>query len=149
MFKLSKKSKDRLQGVHPNLQKVVELAIQLSSQDFGVTEGLRTIERQRELLSKRLTQTMNSKHLKQSSGYGHAVDVAPYPLSWDLGNFYPIVEAFRKAAKQLNIKIKWGGSWDILNNTGAPAKTLVENYSKMRRSQGLRPFIDGPHFELA
>lgn len=148
-FKFGNKSLERMKGVHPDLVKVMNLAIQKSSQDFSITEGLRTLAKQKTLLAQRLTTTLNSKHLPQSTGYGHAVDVAPYPVNWDLKSFYPIVEAIRAAAKELGINVKWGGSWDILNNTSASPETLVTNYSRLRKSKGKSPFIDGPHFELA
>lgn len=70
MYKLSKKSLDRMKGVHPDLVKVVKRAIQISEVDFTVTEGLRDIERQRELVKSGASKTMNSRHLT-----GHAVDL--------------------------------------------------------------------------
>ena len=147
-FSLGNTSLQKLQGVHPDLINVVKLAIQKSKQDFSVIEGLRTLERQKELVSKKLSQTLNSKHIKQSDGFGHAVDLAPYPLSWDLAKFYQIADAVREAAKELNVKVRWGGCWAVLNETTKDTKTLVEEYSASRRKQGLKAFIDGPHFEL-
>ena len=79
-YQFGKSSIQKLQGVHPDLVKVMLLAIQKSSQDFSITEGVRTLERQKELLAKKLTQTLKSNHIKQEDGFGHAVDVAPYPL---------------------------------------------------------------------
>lgn len=148
-MKLSQRSLSKLQGVHPDLVKVVQLAIQKTTQDFSVTEGLRTLERQKQLFAQKATQTLNSKHLPQSTGYGHAVDLVPYPVDWNLEKFYPIVEAVRDAANELNVKIRWGGCWAVLNDTTANPKDLVNEYSANRRKQGRKPFIDGPHFELA
>lgn len=146
---LGKKSLSRLQGVHPDLVKVVQLAITKTTQDFSVIEGVRTIARQRELLANKKTQTLNSKHLPQNDGYGHAVDLAPYPINWNLEKFYPIVDAVRESAKELNVKIRWGGCWEILNTASKSPKELVNEYSRARKKLGRKPFIDGPHFELA
>lgn len=147
-YQFGKASIQKLQGVHPNLVKVMNLAIQKSSQDFSITEGVRTLERQKELLAKKLTQTLKSNHIKQEDGFGHAVDVAPYPLSWDLEKFYPIVEAVRAAAKELGVKVRWGGAWAVLNDSAKSPKELVNEYSAERRKLGKKAFIDGPHFEL-
>lgn len=148
MYYLGPKSQEKLKGVHPKLVQVVQLAIQKSSKDFSVNEGLRSLERQHQLLAKGATTTLNSKHIKQQDGYGHAVDLIPYPLSWDLKDYYPIAQAMREAAKELNVQIRWGGCWTALNNTTTTPEQLVLDYSKTRRSQGKRAFIDGPHFEL-
>lgn len=148
MFNFGSKSLAKMQGVHPDLVKVMKLAITKSTQDFSVIEGVRTLGRQKALLAQRATTTLNSKHLPQRDGFGHAMDIAPYPLSWKLPDFYPIVEAVRASAKELGIKVRWGGSWDILNNTSASPGDLISYYSSARKKQGKRPFIDGPHFEL-
>ena len=147
-YQFGKSSIQKLQGVHPDLVKVMNLAIQKSSQDFSITEGVRTLERQKELLAKKLTQTLKSNHIKQEYGFGHAVDVAPYPLSWDLAKFYPIVEAVSAAAKELGVRVRWGGAWAVLNDSAKSPKDLVNEYSAERRKLGKKAFIDGPHFEL-
>lgn len=106
MYVLSQRSKNNLQGVHPDLVSVVKRAIQITEQDFTVIEGMRTIERQEELVAKGASQTMNSRHLT-----GHAVDLAPYPLAWDWPLFYPIADAMKQAAKELGVDLEWGGDW--------------------------------------
>lgn len=119
-FKLSTRSKDRLKGVHPDLVRVVELAITLTEVDFAITEGLRTRERQAQLLKEGKSKTMNSRHIT-----GHAVDVAAWvdnTVSWDFKYYYKIAEAMKEAAKRLSVPIVWGGDWTT--------------------------FKDGPHFEL-
>lgn len=119
-FKLSKRSLDNLQGVHPDLVKVVHRAIELTQVDFGVIEGLRTAERQRELKAKGASKTLNSRHIT-----GHAVDVMAYIGSegrWDWPLYPKIARAFKQAASELGVKIIWGGDWRTLK--------------------------DGPHFEL-
>lgn len=119
-FSLSQRSLDRLKGVDERLVKVVKRAIELTTVDFGVTEGLRDPQRQKELVSKGFSQTLKSKHLT-----GHAVDVAAFvdgKVSWEAKYYHEIAKAFKEAAKELNTNIRWGGDF--------------------------KSFFDGPHFEL-
>lgn len=146
-FVFSSSSLTRLNGVNDNLVRVVKRALELSTQDFAVLEGLRTKERQRELVREGASQTMNSNHIT-----GRAVDLVPIvdgKVSWDWKYYYPIAEAMRKAAKELGVQVKWGGSWEVLNATDTATTKLVENYVATRRKQGRKAFTDGPHFELA
>ena len=108
-YVLGEQSLKRLQGVHPDLDAVVRLAITLTAQDFRVIEGRRTKERQRYLVEKGASKTMHSRHLT-----GHAVDLAPIvdgQVSWDWKHFYPIAEAMKQAAKIKSVPIEWGGDW--------------------------------------
>ena len=108
-FKLGKRSLSNLEGVHPDLVKVVNRAIELTQVDFTVIEGLRTKERQAQLLKEKKTTTSNSRHLT-----GHAVDLAAWvdgTVSWNWDHYYKIAEAVKQAAKELNISIEWGGEW--------------------------------------
>ena len=117
-YKLSLRSRQRLSGVHPDLVAVVKRAIEITEQDFAVTEGIRNIDRQRQLVAKGKSKTMNSRHLT-----GHAVDLVPWPVSWDWEHFYPIADAMKTAAKELKVDLEWGGDW--------------------------KTFKDGPHFQLS
>lgn len=147
-FKLSKRSLSRLQGVKPQLVEVVHRAITLTRVDFGVTQGLRTIEEQRVLVARGASKTMNSKHLT-----GDAVDVVAYigpRISWELNLYDDIADAFCAAADELDVRLRWGAAWhidDIRKFDGSMQDAMME-YVDLRRSQGRRPFIDGPHFEL-
>ena len=108
-YKLGTKSLSNLKGVHPDLVKVVKRAIELTECDFTITEGLRTKERQAQLLKEKKTTTKNSRHLT-----GHAVDLAAWvdgTVSWNWDHYYKIAEAVKQAAKELNISIEWGGEW--------------------------------------
>jgi hypothetical protein len=108
-FSLSEKSKQRLQGLHPNLVKVVYRALEITPIDFTVIEGLRTRERQKYLFDKGATRTLNSRHIT-----GHAVDLAPLKdgkPSWNWEDYYPLSEAMKTAAQELGIQIEWGGDW--------------------------------------
>ena len=101
-------------GVHPRLVDVVELAIQRTAVDFTVVEGLRTAERQRELVAKGASQTQNSLHLVQPDGYGRAVDLAPPGRRDPLGQLggLPAAGRHRQAcAAELGVPVEWGGDW--------------------------------------
>ena len=120
MYSFSQRSKDRLKGVHPDLVKVMQEAIKESPLDFGITEGLRTLERQKELFEAGKSQTMNSRHLK-----GFAVDIAVLvdgKITWEFPKYQIVADHIKKVAKDLGIPIVWGGDWIS--------------------------FKDGPHFEL-
>jgi peptidoglycan L-alanyl-D-glutamate endopeptidase CwlK len=148
-FKLSTRSKDRLIGVDPTLVKVVRRAIELTEVDFGVTQGLRTEEEQRLLVAKGASKTMKSKHLT-----GDAVDLAAYlgsRLSWEITLYDDIADAMKMAAIEYGVKIRWGAAWHIDNITKYPGtmQDATNEYVDLRRSQGRRPFIDAPHFELS
>ena len=114
-FKLGKTSLARLQGVDETLVNVVKRAIEISEVDFTVMEGVRTLERQRELYAqgrttpgKIVTWTMKSKHIE-----GKAVDLVPYPLDWnDIEKFNKIKDAMFQAAKELDVNLRWGADWD-------------------------------------
>lgn len=147
-FKLSKRSLDTLQGVNPALIAVVKRAIEITKVDFAVTEGVRTIARQKELVARGASQTMDSKHIS-----GNAVDLVAYigsRISWELNLYDDIADAMAQAARELDVNIRWGGAWhiaDIASWSGS-MQSAMDSYVDLRRSQGRRIFIDGPHFEL-
>ena len=147
-FKLSERSLRKLEGVEKDLVNVVLEAIKLTKVDFGVTYGLRTLEQQKELYESSRSQTMKSKHLD-----GRAVDVVAYfgsDISWELNVYDDICDAFAEAARRNSVAIKWGAAWsegDIRMYQGT-AEDAMNAYIDLRRSQGRRPFIDAPHFEM-
>jgi len=113
-FVLGSRSRARLKGVHPDLVRVVELALTYSPHDFTITEGLRTVARQRELKAAGASQTMNSRHIT-----GHAIDFAVLvggKVRWDWPLYGQVAEAFKRAAKELNVPIIWGGDWKSLRD---------------------------------
>ena len=147
-FKLSKRSLARLEGVDERMVRVVKTAITVSKIDFGVIQGLRTIEEQKELVAKGASQTMKSKHLD-----GLAVDVMAYigsRGSWELKLYDDIADAFKIAAEEEDVAVRWGAAWHIsdLREWDGTMQDAMDAYIDLRRSQGRRPFIDGPHFEL-
>ena len=117
-YKLGTRSLQNLSGVNPDMVAVVSKAIEITEVDFTVIEGIRNINRQRELVKAGKSTTLNSRHLT-----GHAVDMVPYPVDWeDIGRFELMAEAMKEAAEELDIPIVWGGDW--------------------------KSFYDAPHFEL-
>lgn len=128
-FPLNDSSKKRLVGVHPDLVKVVKKTAEISSILFIVTEGMRTVERQKELLASGKSTTMKSRHLT-----GCAVDLAVWEdrnadkvvgvdeLSWKFPLYAQLAEVVKAAAKEVGVPIEWGGDW--------------------------ASFKDGPHFQL-
>ena len=120
-FKFSERSRERLKGVHPDLVSVMELALTKTPVDFTVLEGLRTLDRQKQLVKSGASQTMNSRHLT-----GHAVDIAPLlngQVSWDWPLYHRIAPVVKQAARELGVPIDWGGDWTT--------------------------FKDGPHWQLS
>lgn len=119
-FEFGKRSLNNLKGVHPDLALVMYRALKITPVDFIITEGLRTKERQEQLVKAGASKTMNSRHLT-----GHAVDIAPMvagEVRWDWELFRKIAPAIKQAAVELKVPIVWGGDW--------------------------KTFKDGPHFEL-
>jgi peptidoglycan LD-endopeptidase CwlK len=119
----------RLEGVHPDLRRVMDHALQTAPFPFRVIDGVRTVARQKELVRIGASKTMRSRHLT-----GHAVDIVPLVdldrdgrleteelFNWPLiRQLAPIV---KRAAADLGIAIEWGGDW--------------------------KSFPDGPHWQLA
>lgn len=119
-YKLSARSLNAMSGVHPDLQRVVKRAIEITDVDFVVLEGLRSNQRQAELVKAGASRTMDSRHIT-----GHAVDLGAWVdkrVAWDWPLYHSIAVAMLYAAKELKIPIVWGGDW--------------------------KRFPDGPHFEL-
>ena len=148
MFKLSQRSLDKMKGVDPQLVEVVKQAITLTKIDFGVIEGLRTEEKQKELVESGASQTMKSKHL-----VGFAVDLMAYVNGrgcWEIGVYDEVADAMKESAYELDVMIRWGAAWNIddLALWEGTAEDAMNHYIDERRSQGRRPFIDAPHFEL-
>ena len=147
-FKLSSRSEGRLEGINPKLIEVVKTAITLTKVDFGVTCGMRTVEEQEKLVASGASQTMKSKHLE-----GRAVDLVAYigpNVTWSLNKYDEIADAMAAAAKQKGVAIKWGAAWTVGNiaDWDGSMEDAMNAYVDVRRSQGRRPFIDAPHFEM-
>jgi len=146
-FKLSQRSLDKLEGVDKRLQRVVHYAIGVSKIDFGVICGIRTLQEQKELVAKGASQTLKSKHLD-----GQAVDLMAYVGSrgsWEINLYDEIADAMREGAVKEGVTLRWGAAWHKnLTDWKGSAEDLMNEYIDLRRSQGKRPFLDCPHYEL-
>lgn len=114
------RSERNLKGVHPDLVKVVLRAMKTAPGTFVITEGLRTLARQKQLLAAGASTTLKSRHLT-----GHAVDVAALvdgKIRWDWPLYARIATVMKDAANDLGVSLEWGGDW--------------------------KKFKDGPHFQL-
>jgi peptidoglycan L-alanyl-D-glutamate endopeptidase CwlK len=145
-FFLSQKSLNELNGVNEKLVSIVKDAIKASTVDFIVGEGLRTIERQRYLISQGKSKTERSKHIT-----GHAVDLWAYVnnnVSWDLKHYFDIAQAMRDSAIRHNTVIVWGAVWDKPLNEIKNTESEPNHYTQRRKILGKKAFIDAVHFEL-
>lgn len=148
MYRLSQRSLDRLHGVDRKLVEVVHHAIGITKIDFGVTCGVRTVEEQRALVESGASQTMKSKHIE-----GRAVDLVAYigpRVSWEHALYDDIAAAMRVGAMAVGVPLRWGAAWHLpdIRAWQAPMGEAMNAYIDLRRSQGKRPFIDAPHFEM-
>ena len=148
-FKLSQRSRDKLEGVDAGLIAVVDYAIAVTKIDFGVICGLRSIEEQRELVAKGASKTLKSKHID-----GYAVDLMAYigsRGSWELNIYDEIADAMKEGAQAAGVGVRWGAACHIpdIRDWDGTMEEAMNSYVDLRRSQGRRPFIDAPHFELS
>ena len=106
MYKLGKKSQERLRGVNSQLVNILFELVKIM--DITVIEGVRTQERQDKLVAEGKSKTKFSKHIT-----GRAVDIAPYPIDWeDRDRFHYMGGMLRGIAKQMGVDVRWGGDWD-------------------------------------
>lgn len=146
---LGQASLKNIAAVNPKLQLLCIEAIKETPIDFRVTEGLRTLARQKHLVVIGASQTLNSKHLT-----GDAVDLVPWDGGprWEWPLIYRLAEHIRKIARIYEIPLRWGGVWDLgqsFTSTVAPPEVLVTAYVDRQKAKGKKAFLDGPHFELS
>lgn len=122
---------ERMAGVHPHLVNVAEEAAKNCPFDIMVLEGVRSKERQAQLVAAGASKTLDGRHLKGSDGLGHAIDLAPVldtdgdgtkEISWHWPHYYQLAPIVKAAAEKLKVPVVWGGDWPN--------------------------FKDGPHWEL-
>ncbi len=146
-YVLGQRSQKKLEGVHPDLVKVVQRAIQITPIDFSVVDGLRTMAEQIAYVKSGASQTLDSRHLT-----GHAVDLTAWvgqKIRWELDLLCKIASAMRSAANESGISLRWGANWDILlTDSDSPTEDIVQEYIRNRINAGRKPFVDAPHFEL-
>lgn len=120
MFSFSKASLEKMNGVNSKLINLMKEAIKESPYDFGITEGIRTLKRQKELFAEGKTKTLKSYHL-----VGKAVDIKIYvngKITWDFKYYKEVSDHIKEVARKLGYVITWGGDW--------------------------KTFKDGPHFQI-
>lgn len=151
-FRLGKRSNERLEALHPSLVACVRHAITSTPVDFTVFETLRTKERQAALVAAGSSWTTNSKHLMQTDGYSHAVDLVALvggKVDWGWANYFKIADAMKLAAMQRNVQIRWGGAWsENFTAFEGTAQEAQMKYIQTRIHQRRKYTLDGPHFEL-
>ena len=136
IFKFGAASEARLKGVHPTLVKVIRRALAYGILDFTVAQGVRTKEEQAELYARGRTKpgpvvtwTLDSNHLPQADGYGHAVDLVPFPIDWnDNSRFFILNGIMRAAAAELGVKLRTGCDWDSDGQTKDERKPDLPHY---------------------
>ena len=122
---LGRGSKKHLEGVHPDLVRVVVRTLEISKYDFGITDGVRTNEEQLANIASGASISKNSKHLIQKDGYSHAIDFMVYfegKGTWDIKYYRKVIQAFFTSAIELGVQVESGGLWES--------------------------FVDGPHIQL-
>ena len=146
-YKLGNRSKEKLEGVDERMIAIVRYAINVTKQDFSVICGLRTMDEQRALVAKGASQTMKSKHIG-----GNAVDLMAYVDGgrWELNLYDEIADAMAEGARAISTPVKWGAAWSVgdIREWDGTMEEAMNAYVDLRRSQGRRPFIDAPHFEI-
>ena len=148
-FQLSQKSLDKLIGVDARLVKIVHDAIKISTVDFGVGEGLRSLERQKFLIKQgksHIKNPNNGKHVK-----GLAVDLYAYVngvISWNEAYYDDIADAMRDSAINNGVKIRWGAVWDKPLNGILNCESEPEKYAQRRKAIGKKALLDFVHFEI-
>ena len=149
MNQIGNRSLDNLKGVDIQLVCLVVETLRKGGQDFAVTDGVRTIEEQAELVSRGASKTMNSKHLT-----GHAVDIVPYyngKVRWEWPLIYPMIRDVWYAANKYNTPLRWGGVWDRPFLSLDPDRLEHEVQAYVNRKKSAKDgsvFLDGPHLEL-
>lgn len=150
-FFLGQRSEENLRGIDHRLTHCVRRAISTTDIDFSVFEGLRSEERQRQLLLSGASRTLDSYHLT-----GHAVDLVPFVsgrLQWQMPLCIKVAVAMREAAAHYGVQMTWGAVWDrpLVDLNPEALDLAIENYvARYRRIHGPRaqPLIDGPHFQV-
>jgi len=134
-MQFSKTSADRLKTCDKRLQSIMYRAIQVSQVDFGIAEGHRTVERQKELFDQGLTQIDGvTKMGKHNANPSLAVDIYGFvggKSNYSIPVMCYLAGVVMTCAAELGYVIRWGGNWD--------------QDGEIITDQG---FDDLPHFEI-
>lgn len=124
-FIFSQRSKHNLSGVNPLLVKIAYRALEISTADFAVIEGVRTLEKQKENVKKGVSKTLDSRHLT-----GDAIDILPSAIKpgmeWQPHFFEPVLMAFKQAADEEGVTLRFGKNWK--SDPNLPVETRFTDY---------------------
>ena len=135
----------RFEGVHADLTRVITEAAARHDLVVRVTEGIRTKERQKQMVASKASRTMDSRHIT-----GHAIDVAIMvgkEVRWDFGLYQDFANTMGATSIEIGIPVVWGGHWKQLRD--ADQTDEIADYVARCRRERRRPMLDGPHFELS
>lgn len=149
-FRFGDKSEANLVGVHPDLVRIVRLALTITDIDFGVSDGVRTLDEQKILVATGASRTMDSYHLT-----GDAVDLVPYvggKWRWEPTLYHQVAQAMHQACSRLHERLVWGRVWDMELEELDPEDLEEERAIYVRRYQRIWgakkwPLDDGPHYQ--
>jgi peptidoglycan L-alanyl-D-glutamate endopeptidase CwlK len=128
MNKLSNKSKEVYNTLHPKLQLIIDHVLTVT--DISLIEGIRSAEKQNEYYqsgksklhwpNSRHNRTNDSTLDKMEFDISDAVDLVPYPSGYkDKEQMIYVAGIFIGVATMLGIPIRWGGDWStdgVINN---------------------------------
>ena len=130
MNTFSDRSQRRLDSCRNHLRKVFALALQRSAIDFGIAEGARSLETQKTYFLKGVSKINpdayatemalleDAKHIVTNTvKLSRAVDIFAYVpgkkrLTYDERHLCYIAGVVMSCAKELDVKLRWGGNWD-------------------------------------
>ena len=160
IFRFGQRSIERMDGIHPKLLAVANDAISASLSDMTVPDmgGMRTLEQQKSLVAKGVSKTINSMHVKQKDGYGHAIDLIPYVngkaivnalTTQDREHWYDIVWAMKYGAEKNGLSLRWGGRWfdPKINNVKYDIRNITSRSDIEKLIIG-NSFMDWAHYEI-
>lgn len=114
-MKLSSSDEAKLKSAHPDLVKVVRRCADITDIPFKIGETSRSVAQQKANIAKGVSWTMNSRHIVSKDGLARAVDLLAMPdgktVTWSWPPYYKLADAMKKAAKDVDIFIEWGGDW--------------------------------------
>lgn len=160
MYKLGLQSQASLIGVQLDLARCVRRAIEITDQDFQVFEGLRTLQRQKELVASGASETLDSYHIPDARLVGHAVDLVPFiggRVQWQERPCLVVARAMLFAAKEFGVPVTWGGvfkapggPWTLLQSLDPDdlEGEIDRHIDEYRVTTGKKPFVDRPHFQV-
>ncbi len=162
-FHFGETSEANLVHVESGLVRCARRALVLSTQDFGVYEGIRMLARQRLLVASGASRTLDSYHIPDDEGVGHALDLLPFidgRMQWQFPLELVVAAAMHKASLELAVPITWGGVLDRRLGDLDPRHLASEVQRYRARYYAAHPavwvdgewhqpepLIDGPHFQ--